>query len=142
MSNRNVYYISGPMSGYPQFNVPHFRRAAQVARRAAIQVVSPVELDGAVVESACLESPDGVLVDGKICGATWGDLLSRDVKVIADEAQGILLLEGWWRSRGARLEVFTALLCKHEFLQYYDDVECICALTSDVVRDQLREFMP
>ncbi len=142
MASPKVYYLCGPMTGYPQFNIPLFQRAAQIARRAGILVVSPAELDDPQIAAASLASKEGNLVDGKINGHTWGDLLSRDVKVVADQVQGILLLEGWWHSRGARLEVLTGLLCGHEFLEYYDDVEVIGALPTEAVRDTLREHIP
>jgi hypothetical protein len=44
-------------------------------------------------------------------GETWGDFLSRDVKIVADECDGVVVLDNWFRSRGARLECFIAVNC-------------------------------
>lgn len=106
-------YIAGPMTGYPQFNVPAFVHMATRLRAIGFGVVSPVERDSPAVREAALASPDGKLGPGDtIAGETWGEILARDVAIVADEVEGICVLPGWERSRGARLEVFTALLCE------------------------------
>lgn len=105
-------YIAGPMTGLPQFNIPAFDRMAKRLRAAGLEVVSPAELDSDAVRAYALASPDGKLdPTNKIAGETWGDMLSRDVKIISDEVEGIVVLPGWEKSRGARLEAFVALLC-------------------------------
>jgi hypothetical protein len=71
-------------------------------------VVSPAELDDPADRAAALASPDGHMLaytDGT--GKTWGDFLARDVKLLADDGiEGIVVLPGWSKSRGARLETF------------------------------------
>jgi hypothetical protein len=49
---------------------------------------------------------------------TWGDFLARDVKLIADELEGVILLPDWHKSRGARLETFVAIGCKYPVYTY------------------------
>lgn len=106
-------YVAGPMTGYPQFNIPAFVRMAERLRRDGVEVVSPVERDSNAVREAALASPDGKLGPGdSIAGETWGQILARDVTIIADEVDGVVVLPNWEKSKGARLEVFTALLCK------------------------------
>jgi len=103
-------YLAGPMSGLPRFNFPAFDRAARDLRDSGYDVVSPAELDSPASRKAALASPDG---DPAIYVAntneTWGDLLARDVKLIADGGiEAVFVLPGWEGSRGARLETFIA----------------------------------
>lgn len=111
--DQKQYYIAGPMTGLPQFNVPAFERMAMRLRFAGFEIISPAELDSEGVKAAALISADGKLdANGKLAGETWGDMLARDVKIIADVVRdGVVVLPGWERSRGARLEVFVATLC-------------------------------
>jgi len=113
-------YLAGPMTGYPQFNFPMFEDAAKHLRMRGLHIISPAELDNAEIHKAAMASSDGKLDnDGKIAGSTWGDLLSRDVKVVADLCDSIAFLPGWEKSRGARLEAFVGILCNHKFYFYY-----------------------
>lgn len=113
------YYIAGPMSGIPRFNIPAFDAAAADLRAAGFNIVSPAELDDPITREMAYNSPDGsTLQDKHPNGESWGDFLARDVKIVADKVQGIIALPGWAVSRGARLEMMVALLCGHELLEY------------------------
>lgn len=115
------YYLTGPMSGIPQFNFPAFHAAAAVLRAVGWDIVSPAEEDTDAVKKEAIVSPDGAMgEDGKIGGETWGDMLARDVKLVADGVAGLILLPGWENSRGAKLECYTGVLCKKEFWLYWD----------------------
>ena len=102
-------YTAGPMTFKPQFNYPAFDALAYSLRSAGYAVVSPSELDNEEDRAAALASPDGdpTTYTGS---SSWGDFLSRDVKLIADGGSagidGIVVLPGWNKSRGARLETF------------------------------------
>lgn len=99
-------YIAGPMTGIPQFNFPAFNEMAERLRSQGYEVVSPAELDDDADRAMALASIDGHV--GSV-EKTWGDFLARDVKLIADDGiDGILVLPGWEKSRGARLETFVA----------------------------------
>lgn len=110
-------YIAGPMTGYPQFNIPAFDAMARMLRKQVagpkvrtFDVVSPAELDGEEVREHLLKSKTGDPADLPP-GTTWGDFLARDVKLIADGGiKAIVTLDGWERSRGARLETFVGHL--------------------------------
>lgn len=105
-------YVAGPMTGIPQFNFPMFDDAATFLRGQGFEVVSPAELDDEQARAAAMASPDGDPVGyyGTV-KETWGDLLARDVKLIADDGiQAVFVLPGWNRSKGARLETFVAHL--------------------------------
>jgi hypothetical protein len=118
--NDRYYYLAGPMSGYPRFNIPAFDEASAKLRAAGYHIISPAELDDPVTREMAWNSPDGAtLNDTHPNGESWGDFLARDVKIVADKVTGIIVLPGWEESRGARLEMMVALLCGHE-LRYYD----------------------
>lgn len=140
LDSNKTWYIAGPMSGLPKFNIPTFEDAAKVLRSQGLTVVSPAELDSPAVQEEAGQSKDGALINGKIGGETWGDMLARDVKIIADTLNGIVLLPGWQRSRGARLETFVGLLCGHDFAQYYNGE--VWPISSAVVRSMMESNMP
>ena len=105
------FYLAGKMSGIPQFNFPLFDRVADALRERGLTIVSPAELDDPETRKAALASPDGAPGGGSSNGETWGDFLARDVKLIADEVDGVICLPGWTDSKGAVLETFVAVLC-------------------------------
>ena len=104
-----ILYVAGPMSGIPQFNYPAFMSAADALREKGYDVRNPAEMDDPATQKAALASTDGHFGSGVVNGETWGDFLARDVKLVADEIDGVCLLPGWVESRGARLEAFVAL---------------------------------
>jgi hypothetical protein len=100
-------YVAGPMTGYKSFNIPDFDAAAARLRAGGYEVISPAELDDPAIRAISLASPDGAIATLNSHGQTWGDFLARDVKLISDGSfDGIVVLPGWERSRGARLETF------------------------------------
>lgn len=112
-------YIAGPMSGRPQFNFPAFDAAAKKLRDMGWQVVNPAELDSPEMRAACLASRNGALGDTPM---TWGECLSRDVRIVAEDVEGVVLLPDWDLSRGATLEVCTALLTGKVFFDLRYDL--------------------
>ena len=105
------YYLAGPMSGIPQSNFPLFFEVAEKLRKQHYTIISPAELDDEKVKAETLA--------GVSHKHLWGDYLSRDVKIIAEQVQGIVFLPGWECSRGARLEATVGLLQKDfTFLQW------------------------
>lgn len=125
MSNRpqvkGLWYLAGPMTGIPQFNFPAFAEATATLRHQGFEILSPAEQDSPAVQAAALASPDGRLAHGeKIAGETWGDILSKDVKLVADKVIGLIYLPGWENSSGALLETTVAFLTKKAFRVYED----------------------
>ena len=131
-------YLAGPMTGIPQANFPLFDRAAAELRDAGFTIISPAELDDPEERRRALADEPAT--------QTWGEFLARDVKLIAEECDGIIFLPRWWESRGARLEAFVALLSgKDLFFAYYiDDAtgDSVRWIPAAVVRQILRENMP
>ncbi|MFB5190557.1 DUF4406 domain-containing protein [Alicyclobacillus fastidiosus] len=80
-------YLSGPMSGHPDFNRPAFHNAAYLLRAIGYAVTSPAEQE--------------------IGGASWSDYMRHDLALMM-KADCVVTLEGWRQSRGASLEVYVA----------------------------------
>jgi Domain of unknown function (DUF4406) len=51
-------------------------------------------------------------------GLTRGTLLARDIRIVIDEVDSVIVLPGWRQSKGARLETFTAWLHDKPVLYY------------------------
>lgn len=81
-------YISGPMTGLPEFNFPAFYAAAAALRAKGLEVVNPAEINA---------TTDG----------DWHQYLREDIKALCD-CDGIVLLPGWEGSKGAHLELHVA----------------------------------
>jgi nucleoside 2-deoxyribosyltransferase len=89
-------YITGPMSSYPDANIPEFTRVAALLRRFGYQVVSPHEVE-------CNGSAAG--------GATWEEYLRADIVAMMQGADALAVLpelEGYPVSRGMRVEIALA----------------------------------
>lgn len=129
------WYLSGPMSGYPQFNFPAFDEAARILRAQGFEVVSPAELDRPEVRAEALGSSDGTPTH---VHGTWGDFLSRDVKIVADEIDGLIMLPRWQESRGAKLEAYVGILCQKKFMFFSFSAEGLTIPSADLVWDGIR----
>lgn len=81
-------YISGPMTGYKDFNFPAFNAAAEQLKAAGYEVVNPTEINSDT--------------DGDYHG-----YLRKDIKALCD-CDGLILIKGWEASNGANLELHVA----------------------------------
>lgn len=86
-------YVAGPMTGYPEFNYPAFRAAERELREVGYEVLCPVDSEK--------HNP----TPGK--PQAWDWYMRHALRMVLD-AEGIALLDGWGKSRGARLEVRVA----------------------------------
>lgn len=77
-------YISGPMTGMPDFNFPAFFAAAAKLRDAGLHAVNPAELN----------------TDQNL---SWYACMRKDIAALV-ECDTILMLKGWEQSAGATLE--------------------------------------
>ena len=80
-------YLSGPMSGLPNFNYPAFDLEAKRLRKIGFEVINPAEMH---------PKPD-----------TWNECLRNDLKALLD-CDTLALLDGWQGSAGAHLEMHVA----------------------------------
>lgn len=110
-------YVSGPMSGIPQFNFPAFHAASDRLRGMGYDVISPADLDGEDT-AWIMRSEDGILPPGK----RWTDYLARDVALVAGpEVEAVVVLDGWSGSSGANLEVAVARALRKPILRLDDE---------------------
>ena len=105
--DEHIFYLSGPMSGKPDSNFSLFQQAAEILRERGFYIISPVELD---LEEESSSSP-------------WGHYIGRDVHVLIDKCDAIILLPDWQMSKGARIELFVAITCGHALFEYADAEE-------------------
>ena len=83
-------YITGPMTGIPENNFPLFHKVAKGLREMGYETVNPAEL-----------LPSGLSVE-------WEDFMREDITHLM-KCDGVVLLPGWSRSRGAKIEVQLAM---------------------------------
>ena len=139
-------YLAGPMSGIAQFNYPLFLKAAEELREKGWEVLCPAEMDDDHVREAAMSCEEGSFAefDAKLAELghekeTWGDFLSRDVKLVADDVDGVVVLPGWEVSRGARLELYVALTVRKPIYAYVAGGGAVTMSRSyvmDIIREQ------
>jgi len=78
-------YLSGPMSGYENYNHAAFTEACVQLRELGYEVISPYEA-------------------GEEPGLTWADYIRKDLPMLA-RARSVVVLPNWQCSRGSVLEI-------------------------------------
>ena len=81
-------YLSGPMTGVPEFNFPFFNSEAARIRALGYDVVNPAEIN----------------LDVK---TSWHECMRQDIAALVT-CDAIALLDGWQGSSGAHLEMHIA----------------------------------
>lgn len=79
-----IYYVSGPMTGLPEFNYPAFAAATTLLEGKGHMVLSPHSV-------------------GQHEGWEWEDYMKAAVQ-LQTECDAVYMLPGWSRSRGGRVE--------------------------------------
>ena len=90
-------FISGPMTGLPDFNFPRFNLAAKQLADAGIDCVNPVDVCKKYKKETVLSDP-----------VKFQEMVNEQQR-LERECDAILLLDGWEKSKGVRLELKTAL---------------------------------
>ncbi|HEX6825417.1 MAG TPA: DUF4406 domain-containing protein [Nitrospiraceae bacterium] len=102
------YYLAGPMRGHPDFNFPAFHEAAEKLREQGHLVFSPAEAD-TERHGTHIGNPWGCEEQaGREHGFDLRVALGVDLAWICAHAEGIALLPGWEKSKGAKAEKATA----------------------------------
>lgn len=99
---RRVIYLSGPMTGLPEYNYPLFRRVAAELRARGHRVYNPAEFPH---KGAPEEFPI------RRAFAAYSSFICL-------EADTIVLLPGWEKSRGATAERALADNCGLEAIEW------------------------
>lgn len=89
----STLYVAGPMTGLPKFNYPAFAAAGSLLHDAGFDVLNPIDAERHNPTPGTPQS--------------WDWYMRHCLRMVAD-ADGVALLDGWWRSRGATLEVHVA----------------------------------
>src|SRR4051794_26666788 len=92
------YYLSGPMTGYPECNFPAFETASAALRARGFDVLSAHEV---------LHRGE----DGRSGQVPYLEMLKEDVRQLLT-CDAIVLLPGWEASKGATFEHFVAAYLK------------------------------
>jgi hypothetical protein len=106
-------YLAGPMRGIAEFNFPAFHSASKFLReQVGWEVFSPAEKDQEVhgVEfSAQFKTAESANIpDAEAKGFSLRRALGDDTAWICTYADGVAMLPGWEKSRGAQAEVALA----------------------------------
>lgn len=104
--NKFKVYISGPMTGYEDFNFPAFNEMEAVVLNDFdfVDVVNPVDISQRVEQW----NPD----------ADYQDYLREDFKALID-CDAVLLLDGWKDSGGCQKEAIVANFLKIPCFESY-----------------------
>lgn len=103
------------MTRIPQYNVPAFLEAQADLEAKGITAHLPVDMSEPAVQKKLLASKSGTEF---VTDKTWGQLLALDLELIESKCDAIVVLHGWQRSRGARLETFFGRLLEYPILHY------------------------
>lgn len=97
-------YLAGPMRGIKDFNFPAFHEAAASLRAQGHEVFNPAERDEQEHGVEVGKSETGDLAEAATKGFNHRAAMAADTKWIALHAEGIAMLPGWEKSRGASAE--------------------------------------
>jgi len=89
-------YIAGPMTGYPDHNIPAFFAAEERLRALGYKPNNPARNNGPTATEA--------IEDARNSGLSWSDYMRLDIRRLA-LCDSICVLPGWQNSKGANLEV-------------------------------------
>jgi len=90
-------YIAGPMRGIPLFNFPAFHKTAEVLRELGYEVSNPAERD---------IKEDG-FDPSKSTPRPMHEYMAHDLPEVC-KADALVLMDGWEKSSGAKLEIMVA----------------------------------
>jgi hypothetical protein len=94
MRTIETLYLSGRMSGLPNYNRDRFNEIEYLVRELGYDVVNPAQID--------LDE------DGPDVVHTWEHYIKRDLSIIIEKCDGIVMFDDWQNSRGATLELYVA----------------------------------
>lgn len=105
-----TYYVSGPMSGYENYNYTFFEEVYDLFSEHGIKIESP--------HHNPWPENHKELNDGEL----WLEMMKLAFKQV-DNSHGMILLRGWQYSNGAKREVMRMTGIRNEAPFYYFDDE-------------------
>ena len=126
-------YVAGPMTGIRNFNFPAFFAAATLLRSNGFDPINPAEMD--VTEGDVTMDTSGTVS----LSATWNRdrVMERDLAAVRN-SDGVLLLDGWGKSRGALDEVTCAVTSGVPIYRSIANLRLGLALPAAIMRDVVR----
>lgn len=116
------HYLCGPMSNIPGFNIPRFLTVAEKLRAKGVNLISPAEMAKNVKHRERYLASDGTDPDLVTTGKQGQDELRDDLLVVVNpNCVGLICLEGWAASRGAKAETYVAEALGLPLFGYLDD---------------------
>lgn len=111
---KKTYYLSGPMTGYPDFNYPAFEQAYS-------DLTLPL-MDNSGYRINVMSPHEEFKNDSeeKTASRTHDWYMKKSLRLML-ECDGIILLPGWTKSKGARMELDIALDLDYPVLFYVDN---------------------
>lgn len=97
-----IIYLSGPMTGYPDLNYPLFHEVTTELRSAGHRVYNPAEFPH----------------DGDVSTFPIRQAFAAYCSFICLEANTLVLLPGWERSKGVAAEFMLAQNCKLQIIEW------------------------
>lgn len=98
-------YLAGPMRGIPQYNFPEFDRVTKLLRDSGHRVFNPAEFDREVL--GIKEFPNDTDWSQFPVGMEPTETMLADLRMLS-KCDGVALLDGWGKSRGAQCETYFA----------------------------------
>jgi Domain of unknown function (DUF4406) len=97
-TGKGILYLVGPMRGIPKHNFPAFYAAEADLLELGFDVINPARLDEA----------EGFDPEGAASAEMILEFLRRDIDLLFDVVDGIVMLPGWESSAGANLQFWLA----------------------------------
>jgi len=110
-----ILYLSGPMQSYEDMNYPEFNRIDKVLTDAGHTIINPAKNSKNRPEYGTIKWDWKVAITGDI----RDEMLSRDLPVL----DGIVMLPGWERSKGLKVEVFNGLYIHGAAIYMYREMK-------------------
>ena len=120
MKQKKAIFLSGPMTGYLDYNFKHFNEVAAKLEKCGLKVVNPVDI--------CKKFKQEEVVKHK---EVFDAMIAEQQKREREDCSAILLLDGWKLSRGVRLELKTALELDFD-IYTEEDIPALCGAKTTV----------
>lgn len=119
MKQKKAIFLSGPMTGYQDYNFKHFNEVAAKLEKCGLKVVNPVDI--------CKKYKQEEVVKHK---EVFDAMIAEQQKREREDCSAILLLDGWKLSLGVRLELKTALELDFD-IYTEEDIPDLCGVEEE-----------